>query len=151
MSRNVGDNGIVPIASRYDPGMGVIIEVYDGDVAFDEWHDHIAAMLDDPVLGETTRSLVDMSSARLEPLTDEQNEEMHSLFEARSMSLTGRKMAIIAGQSGTERDVEQRAVERLKGRAIVFSSVATACIWLGVEEKAVTTAVDNLRASLHQQ
>jgi len=44
VSRNVGDNGIVPIASRYDPDMGVIIEVYDGDVAFDEWHDHIAAI-----------------------------------------------------------------------------------------------------------
>ena len=139
----------MPIASRCEPEISLIIDVYDGEVTLDEWRDHIAALLDNPAWRATTRSLSDMSSAHLPRLSDDERAIMFALFQTDRLRVAGRRMAIIAGGSGSvEREVEQSAIDKLGARAIVFSSLTAACIWLGVDENSTQIAIDELRASL---
>jgi len=139
----------MPIAYRCDPRQRLIIDVYDGDVSFEEWRDHIAGILDDPAWRATTKSLSDMSQARLAPLTDEQRSEMHALFATQLLRAAGRPMAIIGGGSPTtERAIERDAIARLGARLIVFTSLTTACIWLSVDEPPVAAMIAELRDAL---
>ena len=141
----------MPIAYRCDPRRRLVVNVYDGDVSFEEWRAHIAGILEDPAWRATTKSLSDMSQARLTPLTDEHRAEMFDLFATQLLRAAGRPMAIIGGASpGTERDVERDAIARLGARPIVFTSLTTACIWLSVDEPVVAAVVAELRAALRR-
>ena len=142
----------MPIASRCDTQTGLVIDVYDGEVSFPEWREHIGGLLDDPSWLATTRSLSDLSTVRLAPLSDDDRVSMLSLFEARNVRVRGRRMAIVAGSVwGTAKDVERTAIARLHARPIVFSNVVTACVWLGVDELLVKTAIGELRGTLHDR
>jgi len=140
----------MPIASRCDPHSHLVIDVYHGAVSFDEWRDHVGAMLNDPTWRATNRSFSDMSSAHLPPLDDDERASMLSLFRERPLRVTGRRMAILGGRySSVERDVERSAIDKLGARALVFTNLTAACIWLGTDERTTRSTIDELRANLH--
>jgi hypothetical protein len=124
--------------------------VYDGDIFFDEWHDHIASVLDDPNWRYTTGSLSDMTGATLESMSDEDQDRIFSLFETRTLRVAGRRMAFV-GTPETRpvvKDIEAQTLANLGARSAAFATLTPACIWLGVDERTITTILDELRATL---
>jgi len=140
----------MPIVSRCDPELRIVVDVYHGDVTVHEMHHHVSALLSDSTWLRTTRSLSDMSAARLTPFSDDERAAMLSLFQTRSLRLTGRQIAIIGGATSvsTARDVERRAIDNLGARAILFNDLTTACLWLGVDEMKINTTIGQLRESI---
>jgi len=143
----------MPIVSRCDPELRLVVDVYHGDVTVQEMHDHVGALLDDSTWLTTTRSLSDMTGARLTPFSDEERATMLSLFRTRSRRLTGRQIAIVGGAASvsTARDVERRAIDNLGARAIVFNDLTTACLWLGVDETRINATIDQLHGAFRNE
>ncbi len=137
----------MPIASRCEPDLRLVVDVYHGDVTVQDMRDHVSALLEDASWQTTTRSLSDMTAARLMQFSDDERATMLSLFRARPLRLTGRQIAIVAGatSASTARDLERRAIDSLGARAIVFNDLTTACIWLGVDETKINSTLDQLR------
>lgn len=140
----------MPIASRCDTHTGLVVSVYDGDVSFDEWHDHIATVLEDPNWRYTTGSLSDMTTATLESLRDDDERRIFSLFDTRTLRVAGRRMVFV-GTPETQpvvKEIERHTLAKLGARSAAFASLLPACIWLGVDERTVETIIDELRATL---
>ena len=148
------DRGIlrdVPIVSRCDVHLGLVLSVYDGEISFEEWHDQIASVLDDPNWRYSTGSLSDMSTATLESLSDDDQARIFSLFDTRRLRVAGRRMVFV-GTPETRpvmKDIEAHTLASLGARSAAFATLTPACIWLGVDEQAVRTVIDELRATLH--
>jgi hypothetical protein len=139
----------MPIASYADAQTGLFIDVYEGDVSFSEWRDHIAAVIDDTAWQGTTKSLTDLSRGRLPTLDEDERQSMHALFVTRAVHVAGRRMAVIDPSFRTAtKSVEQLAITKMAARAIVFASAITASIWLGVDHQSVTSLIDRVRTAI---
>jgi len=141
----------VPIVSRCDVHLGLVVSVYDGEISFKGWHDQIASVLDDPNWRYTTGSLSDMSTANLESLSDDDQGRIFSLFDTRTLRVAGRPMVFVGTPETWPlvKDIEAHTLASLGARSAAFATMTPACIWLGVDERTVKTVIHELRATLH--
>jgi hypothetical protein len=91
-----------------------------------------------------------MSTATLPSLDADDQARMFSLFEARALRIAGRQMAFVGSPDARPaiNDVGSQALANLGSRAVAFTNLDAASIWLAVDERTVKKIISELRATL---
>jgi hypothetical protein len=82
--------------------------------------------------------LVDFTRATVEPsIGDQDIQEFVDLYHQYRDKAAGSRAAIVAGKEFDKASLYGRLAEREKVNVIVFTTIHTACVWLGVDEPEV--------------
>lgn len=136
------------IAYRVDVATGLVIAVIDGAVTTADFHDFARRQGDDPEWHSATRSLTDAGSAILSAVQPEMLESLAALYAEMRAADQPLKAAIVAGHD-FEKVSRYGEIRTEDGsRTIAFNSTATACTWLGVDERTTSATIAELRAEL---
>ena len=142
----------MPIAYRASGPAGVSVDVWVDKVTRKQAAEHVAELATVPDWGARRRILTDLcyiSSASIP--THKEIEELARAFERQ---LGGRarsaKWAVVANQAFLEAAEFGDEVRRNSGFLIVFFDLASACLWLGVDERPVRDAIGELRDEARQ-
>jgi hypothetical protein len=128
---------------------GHVIEVWVGRITKEEFFSHERQQWLDPKLPSAPQFLVDFTRATVEPsIGDQDIQEFVDLYHQYSDKAAGSRAAIVAGKEFDKASLYGRLAEREKVNVIVFNTIKTACVWLGVNEAEVRKWVDRTQAEL---
>lgn len=137
------------IVYRIDKEKGISFALWHGVITADEFLTHAQRLLADPDWpAHRALHLSDLQTAHVDDSVDDAVlEKAASLFGSHP-KLSNLKVAILA-QEEFERAVSfERFFLRYRSSMIVFNSLETACIWLGIDLKVAALALQSLRAFL---
>jgi hypothetical protein len=137
------------VAYRCDAATGCTFIVWDAEVTPGEWTDREQEMFADPGFPPGPVALVDLRSAAGAPMVplDVVN-VMGDRLRSQAPKIGPIRMALIPNSSW---DKVRAFEERLEGSgisSIAFTSVATACTWLGIDGDNATAQLQELREKL---
>jgi hypothetical protein len=142
----------VAIAYRCSTDHRCTFVVWDGDVTPDEWRVHNERLFDDPAFPPGPRMLVDLRSAGGAPsITADVLAEMGKRFNDRPDKLAEMTLAIVPNGSWDKaRQLFEEEVAVPGLRAMTFTSLPTACVWLGMALEPAQEILDELRTHLRE-
>jgi hypothetical protein len=115
-----------------------VIEVWVGRITKEEFFSHERQQWLDPKLPSAPQFLVDFTRATVEPsIGDQDIQEFVDLYHQYPDKAAGSRAAIVAGKEFDKASLYGRLAEREKVNVIVFTTIHTACVWLGVDEPEV--------------
>jgi hypothetical protein len=128
---------------------GLLVEVFVGKITKEELFEHERRLSQDPKLPSAPHVLVDLTRASLEPTIDEKElQEFVGLYQLHRDKIAGARVAIVAGKEFEKASRYGRLAGREKINVIVFITINTACVWLGVNELEVREWVKRTQAEL---
>jgi len=136
----------VPIVSHLDPRLGCTFVAWHGSVTPEEWRAHFEGLLADPEFPPGRSWLVDARRADVDLFDDAAIAEMGARMNAVAERLGGIRMAVVPNgswQKASRLLDHEVTIERLT--SIQFTSLDTACVWLGLAIEEARTIVDDLR------
>ncbi|MGZ4211263.1 MAG: hypothetical protein ACXVQX_11795 [Actinomycetota bacterium] len=138
------------IAYRCDSATGLSVEVWDGEVSAAQAHHHIEQLAADPQWSESRRLVTDLTSMAAESRpTPEQLAGLADVFLQELAYLVGDvKWSVIAEQAFDDALGFGAHIKHEVRRMIVFNSLATATVWLGLDPSDVQPVIDGLRRRL---
>ena len=136
-----------------DKQIGITVTVWDGVVTPEEWRELVRRQDSDADWPTGPGFLGVLSTARgLSAFNDSVVEEMRAVYRRRAKQLPRIRSAVVSGRGFGAGPQLEADVEDTSGvRNIMFTDVATACTWLGVDVAAVQPIVDELRAGLRNE
>jgi hypothetical protein len=137
----------MPIAYRADGPSGVSVEVWVDRITLKQAAQHVAQLATRSEWGARRRILTDLCymSSRSIP-THKEIRKLARLFEQQLGARTSSaKWAVLANQAFLEAAEFSDEVRGNVGVLIVFFDLASACMWLGVDEPTMRDAIDELR------
>ena len=115
----------------------------------EEFIEHERRQLLDPKIPSAPQVVVDISRASFEPSIEEKEiQQVVDLYQHHRDKAAGARVAIVAGKEFERASLFGRLAEREKINVIVFNTITTACVWLGVNEPEVREWVDRTHAEL---
>jgi hypothetical protein len=136
------------VGYRLDHELALTVTVFDGTVTGDEWHTTVREIFSDPSWPPGRLNLTDLRTADLSAVTRADRAEIYALNARHAHKLVGMKSATVGGANfETARKFERD--DRSSGlRIIPFDDLGPACNWLGIDVRAVGSAIEDLRRSL---
>ena len=138
------------IAYRCDSNLRCTFVVWDGDVTPRQWQDRERSLFDDPAFPPGPLVLADLSTSRAPSITNEAIDEMAASWRDSVPKMGSIKMAILPDGAWDKARRFEREVDGSGIRTIVFTSLHTACVWLGLEPSVALSVLDELRAGLRR-
>jgi hypothetical protein len=142
----------VPVASRSDLVVDLVINVLDGPVSGREWLDVMSCQVTSDEFLRASRALTDLTSATdLEQFTDHDLDQGVAFLAAHPRPVPTRRKAAMVAHGGFDvaKVFEHKiGASRWGAIPIVFNDVTTACAWLGVDVQRVRSAIASMRAEL---
>jgi hypothetical protein len=140
----------VPAIHRCDPERHCTFIVWHEDVTAEEWHAHADAVLADPLFPPGKRILTDMRTSGGAPsITDTVVREIGARLNAESAVFEKLQLAIVPNGAWTRAQLlldEEVSIPGL--RAMTFTGLGTACVWLGLDYDDVQPVLQSLREEL---
>lgn len=135
-----------------DKPKGVIFTVWDGVVTLDDWLSHVHMVLADPDWLQIRRAIVDMQSVSdTSSVGDEQIDQAAAVVGAMGADLATKRIAVIAADEFRRTSRFESLVKRFGVTMVVFNSLDTACIFLGLDVKDTRQTLEQLRLGLRAQ
>jgi hypothetical protein len=140
------------IAYRCDSATGLSVEVWGGDVSADQARRHIEQLAADPQWSQSRRIVTDLTSMAADSRpTPDQIAELAAVFLRELAYLVGDvKWAVIADRTFDDALGFGAHIKHEVRRMIVFNSLATASVWLGIDPGDVQPVLDDLRVRLRR-
>jgi hypothetical protein len=135
---------------RYIEAASVFVTVWDGKVTAAEWADVARRQVVDPNWSRAKRRLTDARTADTSAITDDDANEISTVYMRDNAEFAGVRIAFVANHS---RDVAQLVERALAGNGvttIVFYDLDTASAWLDVDTQVVSATVHDLRQELRR-
>jgi hypothetical protein len=127
---------------------GVVYTVWDGAVTWMEWKEHASALITGPDWRRSSRFVVDMRSVTNTSFASEQVEQASALFTMNRLSLTGKRGAIIAQEEFRNARKFESLIAPTGIAMVVFNSLDTACLFLGLDFAETHGELERLRMQL---
>jgi len=128
---------------------GLLIEVFVGRITKEELFEHERRLLQDPEFPTAPNVVVDLTRASLDPAIDEKElQEFVNLYQHHRDKTAGARVAILAGKDFERASLYGRLAEREKINVIVFNTISTATVWLGVKEAEVRGVLERIHTDL---
>jgi hypothetical protein len=132
-----------------DEQRGVVYIVWDGDVRWDEWQEHASALLMEPYWRQSSRFLVDLRSVTSTSLIGEEEVQKAQLyFNQNREMLLQKRGAVIASDEFRNAHNFAKLLSPSGMAMVVFNSLDTACIFLGLDHDETSRQLDGLRSQL---
>lgn len=136
------------IGYRVDVAAGLIVVVADGEVTRDDFHAFAHEQAADPKWHAATRSITDASSAYAQPVPTETLASFAKMYAEMRSGDRPMMAAIVAGREFEQASKYGEIRSEDGSRTIAFSSLVTACTWLGVDLGTTGLAIGELRKAL---
>jgi hypothetical protein len=135
------------IAYRCDTRTGLTVAVWDGEITDDERRQHMAKLAADPDWANSRRLITDLTRVPNEsrPTGNQIAEAAEVFLDQLAAPIADVKWAVVADRTFGDARNFGAQIEGEVRRMIVFNSVRTACVWLGVDAGDVQIIIDNLR------
>jgi hypothetical protein len=127
--------------------------VWHEDVTPDEWHAHIDSVLADPLFRSSPRILTDMRTSGGAPsITETVVREIGERLNAERALFEKKQLAIVPNGAWSRAQIlldEEVSIPGL--RAMTFTGLGTACVWLGLDYDDVQPVLQGLRDELKRR
>ena len=128
---------------------GLVLEVWLGRITNEELFEHERGQLKDPNFPSAPHVFVDLTRAAFEPTIDEKElQRFVTLYQHHHEKVAGARVAIVAGKDFERASLFGRLADREKINVIVFNTITTACVWLGVKESEVREWLERTHTEL---
>ena len=140
------------ILHQFDKQKRIAFVVWDGRVQWEDWRKHVQLLLSDPDWFQVQRFMVDLQTVTdTSGIGDEEIEEIRKIFSSDPLILAGKRTAIIASEEFRKASRFSSFVERFGTASVVFNSLDTACLFLGIDQTYARQAIQGLRAQLRYE
>jgi len=128
---------------------GLVLVLWAGNITKEELFKGDRRLVSDPKLPAAPQVFVDITRASFEPSIGEKDfEQLADLYHRHRDKTAGARVAILAGKDFERASLHGRVAEREKVNVIVFNTITTACVWLGVKEAEVREGLERIHTEL---
>jgi hypothetical protein len=128
---------------------GLIVEVFVGRITEEELFEHQRRLLADPKFPPAPHVFVDLTRASLEAsIEDKVLQQFVDGYRPHRNKTEGARVAIVAGKDFEKASLYGRLADREKINVIVFTTINTACVWLGVNEPEIRKEIKRIQSEL---
>jgi hypothetical protein len=139
--------GPMPIAYRCDGVKGITYAVWHGLVSAQQWEANANRQFEDPEWPAGELYITDLASALIDDLeVSKISDRMAEKYRDRITHPL--KHAIISPANFSTVDKFQESMSKRGFNYMVFTDLATACFWLGIDFKTADNTMRELRAEL---
>ncbi len=140
------------IVYRIDRKLGVTIHLYDGDISQDELIAHFKRLKSDPDWSFYKRlQLIDLRTATGTKIDPDVVGEAAGFGRTNSRNTIGVRMAIVAHDQFKRCAEYTSSLSKFLSTLIVFNSLDTACLWLGIDLHEAGRILDELRLQVAEK
>ena len=138
------------IVQHFDPSKGLAFIVWDGSVTAEEWFIAARNLISNPAWIQASRVLADVRSAvDTSTIRDAEIARAVEILSADPSALRSKRLALIARDAfGKARQFAQ-LISRFGISAVVFNSLDTACLFLGMEAAEAYQVLEGIRRQLN--
>jgi hypothetical protein len=127
----------------------LILEVWTGTITKDEFLEHERRHLQDPDFPSAPKAVVDITAASFDSeIKKMEIQQFVDLYQDHHDKVVGARVAIVSGKEFDRASLYAQLTEPHQINVIVFSTINTACLWLGVNETEVREWLERTRAKL---
>jgi len=124
----------------------LICNLWEGTVTAQEWLAQVRQLTAEPDWPAITRMLCDLRNVQdVSTIGEAEIEQAINILKAAPGDLRTKKCAIPASEAFRLATTYQRAISPYSTSVIVFNSLETACVYLGVDPARVQGVLDSLR------
>ena len=137
------------IAHYSDKQKGITCIVWDGQVVWDDWLRHVQDLTVDPHWLSMPRFIADLQSVTDTSTIQEKEFERAAIALAENREALALKTgAVVASQEFWQAQRFGRLIERLGTSTVVFNTLDTACVFLGIDPTETHYTIERLRSQL---
>lgn len=123
----------------------LVVEVWFGAVTVDDLYDHREQQAGDSSIVNGARVLADIRHASFQNISEEQMAAFARSYRATESKPAARTLAFVATAGFSKAQAYEKASRTFLRNVVVFTSLSTACKWLGVEAGTVASAIEAAR------
>jgi hypothetical protein len=138
------------IAHRYIESAELIVTVWDGHIAADEWAAVARRQVAEPEWALGRLRLTDARTADTSDLTQSDIDGVSAIYRAADADLAGVTLAIVATDGWSTAEEAEQGLKEFGVATIVFNTVDTACLWLGADADLVKATIRDLREQVRR-
>jgi hypothetical protein len=132
-----------------DRQKGIVFVVWDGQVTWAHWYEHMRTLLAHPDWPVISRFIVDLRSVTdTSSIRDKEIDQVKIAFTSDQPALAGKRSAIIASREFRRASRFAELVERFGTSTVVFNNLDTACLFLGIDFMEAHKTLEGLRLKL---
>ncbi len=140
------------IVYRIDRNLGATIHLYDGDISQDELIAHFKGLKSDPDWSFYKKlQLIDLRTATGTKIDAEVVRAAAGFGRTNSRNTVGVRMAIVAHDEFKRCAEYTGSLSKFLSTLIVFNSLDTACLWLGIDLHEAGRILDELRLQVAEK
>jgi hypothetical protein len=137
------------IAHLSDKPKGITFIVWDGKVIWDDWLQHVQDLIADPHWLSTQRFIADMQSVTDASAIQGKDFERAALVLAENRAALNMKTgAVVASAEFWQAQRFGKLIEGLGTSTVVFNTLDTACVFLGIDLIETQHTIEQLRSHL---
>jgi hypothetical protein len=132
-----------------DKQKGITVIVWDGKVVWSDWLRHVQDLMVDPHWRSMQRFIADLQSVTDTSTIQEKEFELAAIAIAENREALALKTgAVVASQEFWQAQRFIRLIERFGTSTVVFNTVETACVFLGIDPIDTRHTIEQLRSQL---
>lgn len=132
-----------------DKQKGITVIVWDGKVVWGDWLRHVQDLMVDPHWRSMQRFIADLQSVTDTSTIQEKEFELAAIAIAENREALALKTgAVVASQEFWQAHRFIRLIERFGTSTVVFNTVETACVFLGIDPIDTRHTIEQLRSQL---
>ena len=137
------------IAHYSDKQKGITVIVWDGKVVWGDWLRRVQDLMVDPHWRSMQRFIADLQSVTDTSTIQEKEFELAAIAIAENREALALKPgAVVASQEFWQAQRFIRLIERFGTSTVVFNTVETACVFLGIDPIDTRHTIEQLRSQL---
>lgn len=137
------------IIQRFEKQKRIIFVMWDGSVTAKQWFQYAERLVSHPTWKSTPRLLADLRSVEdTSTIGNEAMDHAVNIFTAERAGLTGKKIAVIAGDAFGKASRFGGLLSSYGVSLVVFNVLETACVYLGVDVTYANQVLDDMREQL---
>lgn len=123
----------------------LVVEVWHGDITVDELYGHRKEQAADRLIVDGARILADIRRASFEGITENHMAAFAETYRATEATPRARTLAFVATDGFSMARTYEKASRTFLRNVVVFTSLATACKWLGIDVAIAANAIEAFR------
>ena len=135
-----------------DKQKGITIIVWDGTVVWDDWLEHVQELVIDPHWRSLPRFIADLRSVTDTSAIQEKELELAAIAIAENRAALAMKTgAVVASDEFWQAQRFGKLIEGFGTSTIVFNTLETACVFLGLDPIETSQSIEQLRSQLRRK
>ncbi len=135
----------MPIDYKVALDGALVVEVWHGAITVDDLYDHREQQAQDPSIVNGARVLADIRLASFRSISKSQMEAFARTYRATESQPSSRALAFVASAGFSTAQAYEKASRGFLRNVVVFTSLPTACRWLGIDVGLASRTIDEIR------